>query len=93
MCYYAPMTDNIQPRKPVAPSGNQNARKHGFYSKKITPKEQAYLGQASEVYGLSQEIALLRTRIKVIQETCPDDHELMLKTLAALTRMIRAVQG
>ena len=87
------MMDDIQPeRKPGAPRGNQNARKHGFYSKKVTRKEQAYLEQASEIHGLSQEIALLRARIKVIQETCPDDHELMLKALAALTRMIRTIQ-
>ena len=80
-------------RGPGAPLGNQNARKHGFYSRKVSRKEQASLEEASQVYGLGQEIALLRARIKTIQRTRPDEHELLLKAMAALTRMVRSRGG
>ncbi len=76
-----------------APKGNQNARKHGFYSRKVSRREQAALEDASQVCGIAQEIALLRARIKTIQRTCPDDHDLMLRAMAALTRMVRLRGG
>jgi hypothetical protein len=76
-------------RGPGAPRGNQNARKHGFYSSRVSRREQYDLSEASEVHGITEEMALLRVRIKIIQETCPDDHELMIRAMAALSRMVR----
>ena len=43
-----------------APKGNQNARKHGFYSRALTEAEKVELEEASYVEGVDQEIALLR---------------------------------
>jgi hypothetical protein len=85
------MTDRIQPNKrPGAPLGNQNARKHGFYSTRLKTSEKRVLEAASCVNGLDQEIAILRARIKVIMDTAPDNHELLIKAMSALTRMTRA---
>ncbi|GAJ06104.1 unnamed protein product, partial [marine sediment metagenome] len=46
-------------RKRGAPKGNQNARKHGFYSKVLAEAEQFDFELASGVEGIDDEIALL----------------------------------
>lgn len=49
-------------RKTGGQPGNQNARKHGFYSKVLTHNEKCKLKYASGVDGLDQEIAVLRIK-------------------------------
>ena len=44
-------------KKRGAPKGNQNARKHGFYSKVLDEKEQAAYNQAVFVEGIDEEIS------------------------------------
>ena len=44
--------------KKGAPYGNQNARKHGFYSAVLTDTEQHDIDIATGVEGLDEEIAL-----------------------------------
>jgi len=51
-------------RKAGGQTGNQNARKHGFYSKMLTRDEKRELNLALGVDGLDQEIALLRIKFK-----------------------------
>ena len=51
-------------RKAGGQKGNQNARKHGFYSKMLTRDEKRELNLALGVDGLDQEIALLRIKFK-----------------------------
>lgn len=43
--------------------GNQNARKHGFYSRRIPTDHEADYDEALRIEGLDQEIALLRVLI------------------------------
>ena len=43
---------------------NQNARKHGFYSRNLPPGAQPDYQEALEIEGLDQEIALLRVLIE-----------------------------
>ena len=45
-----------------APPGNKNALKHGLYAKRITPAQQAILGEA-EPLDMGHEIFLLRAAI------------------------------
>ena len=47
-------------RQRGAPKGNQNARKHGFYSKVLDEAEQLDFELATGVQGIDDEIALLR---------------------------------
>jgi uncharacterized protein YjcR len=54
-----------------APEGNQNARKHGFYSKVLDEDEQMDFEQATCEEGLDNEIALLRTKIKSVLGMTP----------------------
>ena len=45
-------------RKRGAPKGNQNARKHGFYSRVLDEAEQLDFELATGVEGIDDEIAL-----------------------------------
>jgi len=73
-----------------APKGNQNARKHGFYSPVLTEEEKEDLKKAVEIEGLNEEIALLRVKIKSIIEHDPDNLTLLLDALSTLHRLLRS---
>ena len=75
-------------RKVGAPPGNQNARKHGFYSKALTEEERASLAQAVDVDGLDNEIALLRVKVKSVVENDPDNVDLIVRAVNTLTKMV-----
>ena len=53
------------PRKQLrgAQPGNQNSRKHGFYSSFVTPAERRKLKKASELEGLKHEMDFLRVKL------------------------------
>ena len=72
-----------------APKGNQNARKHGFYSRALSEAEQVELEQASSVEGIDQEIALLRLKLREVVETSPDRIDLQLEAANTIARLIR----
>lgn len=71
-------------------AGNQNARKHGFYSRVLTKAEKKDLRRAMEEEGLDGEIALLRVKIKSLAENDPDNVKLFTKALNTLERLLRA---
>jgi hypothetical protein len=70
--------------------GNQNARKHGYYSNVLTGEDRRNLRQASEVTGLDDEIALVRARLKSIVEHDPDNLRLISEAASTLVRLMRA---
>ena len=72
-----------------APKGNQNARKHGFYSKVLDEVEQLDLELASGVEGTDGEIALLRVKIKSILEKDPENIGLLATATNALARLVK----
>jgi len=76
-------------RKRGAPKGNQNARKHGFYSRVLDEAEQLDFELASGVEGIDDEIALLRVKIKSILENEPANIKLIMQATNALDRLIR----
>jgi len=76
-------------RKRGAPKGNQNARKHGFYSRVLDEAEQLDFELASGVEGIDDEIALLRVKIKSILENEPENIKLIMQATNALDRLIR----
>ncbi len=47
-----------------APKGNQNALKHGYYSRALNKTEQFDFTQAAGIEGITEEITLLRFQIK-----------------------------
>ena len=76
-------------RKRGAPRGNQNARKHGFYSRVLSEAEQEDFERATAVEGIDDEIALLRVRIKSLVAGDPDNIKLIMQAIGMLARLLR----
>jgi len=76
-------------RKKGAPKGNQNARKHGFYSKVLDEAEQLDFELAAGVEGIDDEIALLRVKIKSLIAHDPDNIRLIMQAANTLARLVR----
>lgn len=72
-----------------APKGNQNARKHGFYSRVLDEAEQLDFELASGVDGIDDEIALLRVKIKSILTREPENIKLIMQATNTLARLVR----
>jgi len=72
-----------------APEGNQNARKHGFYSKVLDEAEQLDFELATGVEGIDDEIALLRVKIKSILENDPENIRLIMQATNILAGLVR----
>ncbi|MFC2015028.1 hypothetical protein ACFLUP_03450 [Chloroflexota bacterium] len=72
-----------------APKGNQNARKHGFYSKVLDEAEQLSFEVATSVEGIDDEIALLRVKIMSLLERDPENIRLIMQATNTLERLIK----
>ena len=72
-----------------APKGNQNARKHGFYSKVLDEAGQLDFEQAADVNGIDDEIALLRVKIKSILEKDPENIKLIMQATNTLAGLVK----
>jgi len=77
-------------KKRGAPRGNQNARKHGFYSNVLSEAERQDFEQATSVEGVDDEIALLRVRIKSVVANDPDNIKLIMQAICILARLLGA---
>jgi len=77
-----------QKRKRGAPLGNQNARKHGFYSKVLTPGQEAAL-KASSVEGLDREIGIIRMKIMSVLSNDPQNMRALTLAMSSLNRLVR----
>ena len=73
-----------------APRGNQNARKHGFYSKALGEAQRHEFRQAAEVEGLDEEITLLRVEIKSLMEQDPPNRRLIAQDVKILAALVSA---
>ena len=71
-----------------AQKGNQNAMKHGFYSKVLDEKEQAAYEQAIFVEGIDEEIALLRVKMISLLERDPENIRLISQAANTLIRLM-----
>ena len=74
-----------------APLGNQNALKHGLYSRSLTPEQREFLGLAEEARHLEQELPLLRVKILSLLSDPETDknQDLFLRAMGLLARMVR----
>ena len=80
--------ENMNNRKSGGQPGNQNARKHGYYSKHFTPEQMKQLEEINYHKGLDPEIALLRVRLNALIEDPEADPDLILKNLQVLGRLV-----
>jgi hypothetical protein len=69
--------------------GNQNARKHGFYSKVLDEAGRLDFELAAGVEGIDDEIALLRVKIKSILEKDPENIMLIMQATNALAGLVK----
>jgi len=76
-------------RKKGAPQGNQNARKHGFYSQALSEAEQLNFDSALDCEGLDEEIAILRVKLREIIENHPDHIQLAFEAANTIARLLR----
>jgi len=72
-----------------APKGNQNARKHGFYSRALTEAEKIELEEAGYVEGIDQEIALLRIKLRELVQNEPDRIDLHFEAANTIARLVK----
>ena len=72
-----------------APKGNQNARKHGFYSHALSEAEKLKLEQARGIEGIDEEIAILRVKLGEVIEKEPDRLDLHLEAANTIARLVR----
>ena len=72
-----------------APKGNQNARKHGFYSRVLAEAEQIDFELAAGVEGIDDEIALLRVKIKSVLQHDPENIKLIMQAASTLARLVK----
>lgn len=75
--------------KKGAPKGNQNARKHGFYSQALDKAEELQLEEARGIDGLDEEIAILRIKLRNLMESQPNNLELALAAANTIARLVR----
>jgi hypothetical protein len=80
------------PNRPGAPEGNQNARKHGFYSRLLDKKDRSNYHKALSIEGLDGEINVLRAKIMTLLELDPDNLPLLIQASATLARLLRTRQ-
>ncbi len=76
-------------RKKSVPKGNQNARTHGFYAEVLDAAERVDLEMASDVYGIDDEIAVLRVKIKSALEKDPENLKLIMQATNALAGLVK----
>jgi len=79
----------IEKKQKGAPRGNQNARKHGFYSRVLDEAQKIQLDEAREVEGIDEEIALMRVKLLSLMDKHPERIELQVLAAATITRMVR----
>ena len=75
-------------RKRGAPFGNQNARKHGLYSKFLTPDRIEKLDEAVEINDLSKEIGIVRLKLDSLLSDPNASTNEVLKTISILSKLI-----
>jgi len=63
--------------------GNQNARKHGFYSSSLSQREICEFLNLTNLEGLDREVAVLRLKIKSVLAADPDNRRVF-RDIAAL---------
>jgi hypothetical protein len=77
-------------KKPVgAPRGNQNARKHGLYSRVLDEGQKLQLDKARAVKGLDEEIAIMRVKLLTLIDKYPERIDLQMRVIATIARMVR----
>ena len=79
---------NHEPKRRGAPLGNQNARKHGFYSRYFDKQQAQDYSEALEVNDLAAEIAAARVKISSVMRHDPANTRLIMRCFATIGRLV-----
>ena len=77
-------------RRSGAQPGNNNARKHGFYSSYLPPAERRKLREASGLQGLQHEMELLRVKLGAMASNPDVTISQMVSAVTAIARVAAA---
>jgi len=69
--------------------GNQNARKHGFYSKVMDMAEKRNLTVANGIEGIDDEIAVLRVKLRNVLAKDPENIKLLMAASSTLAGLLK----
>ena len=76
-------------KKRGAPAGNQNARKHGLYSRIAPAQRRGDMDKALDMEPLTQEAAMLRLLLVKLMENPDENLKEILQILRVLTPIVR----
>ena len=76
-------------KKRGAPAGNQNARKHGLYSRIAPAQRRGDMDKALDMESLTQEAAMLRLLLVKLMENPDENLKEILQVLKVLTQMVK----
>ena len=81
-------TEQPVQRRRGAPTGNQNARTHGFYSSRVAENDRDLLQNAVHLKGLQGEIGLLRLKIRRLAAYPDSPPDLLFRAINTLVRAL-----
>ena len=76
-------------RKRGGQQGNQNARKHGFYSSTLSPTEICEFWNIVNLEGIEPEIAVLRIKLRSLLQHDPGNRHALGEASKLLTKWFR----
>lgn len=80
------MTDKYLKRPRGGQPGNQNARKHGFYSRKLTPEEICRFWNITNLEAVEPEIAAFRIKLHSVLQLDPDNRRVLKEAVKVLAK-------
>ena len=75
-------------KKRGAPFGNQNARKHGLYSKYLSPERVKKLEQVAKIDDLAHEIIIVRLILDTLLSDPNTSTDELYKAISMLTKLV-----
>ncbi len=77
-------------RKRGGQKGNQNARKHGFYSKVMDAAEKRNFTVANDIDGIDDEITVMRVKIRNMLAKDPENIKILMAAATILAGLLKA---
>lgn len=75
-----------------APLGNQNARKHGFYSTQLSPQESLKFLNTVNVQGVDPRVLALRIKIANAFQNAPGNTRILMEASRLLSKLFLSQQ-
>jgi hypothetical protein len=70
--------------------GNQNARKHGFYSSKMSPDEVCRFWNIVNLKGVEPEVVAFRLKLHSVLKSDPGNRRALMEAVKMITRYYKA---